>query len=548
MHIVGADRHGLRPGARETGLLEELRLEDAYRNPGRSYPLWDLLLYEKVKKEPNILLLLESECHGCTVEKTGDKLRIVSVNVHRCVTEDEYIIHANYFVDCSGDGRLGMEAGAEFRMGREAEAEFNESMAPQNADAFTLGNSILFTARKENSPQPFVAPDWVRKVRKEDLKFRPIAGYEYGYWWAEWGGKLNTIKDFDLYRHECLRIALGVWDYVKNSGEHPGAANYVLDWIGAIPGKRESRRFMGPHIMVQHEVMEGATFEDQVAYGGWWIDLHTPEGMDAIDEEPCVQYPFPKLYEIPLRSLYSRNVANLFFAGRNISASHVALASTRVMGTCAVMGQAVGTAAACFSKKGTLCIAEAATRENIRAIQQMLLRDDAFLPGLRNEDTADLARGACCAASSEEIGYEASRVLSGITRELDPNWGAWADPLPNQWRSQTLPAWLDLEMPRAAAIAQIELTFDSGLQRELILTPSDSITAKGIRGPQPELVKDYNVYIDQALALEVRGNYLRKRVHTLAAPVTARRVRIEVLATHGVGNARIFEVRLYSTP
>lgn len=546
MHIVGADCHGTRPGTRETGLLEEFRLEDAYRNPGRAFALWDILLYEKVKNEPNIRLLLDSECHGCTVEEVDGMPHINSVNVTRSVTEDAFLIRARFFADCSGDGRLGAEAGAEFRMGREAQSEFGESLAPQAADQMTLGNSILFTARKMDHSQPFVAPQWVRKFCKEDFKFRPFAGYEYGYWWSEWGGMLNTIKDFDQFRHECLRIALGVWDYVKNSGDHPGAANYVLDWIGSIPGKRESRRFLGPHVLVQQEVMHGATFDDQVAYGGWWIDLHPPEGIDAIDEEPCVQLPFPHLFGIPLRSLYSRNVGNLFFAGRNISATHIAFASTRVMGTCAMMGQAIGTAAACFLREGKSNIAEAATPQNVRTVQQALLRDDAFLLGLRNEDPDDLARSACCTASSEENGCGASLVLSGITRDLHESWGPWAVTGPNHWSSQSLPAWLDLELPQPAAIAQIHVTFDSGLQRELILTPSDSISARSVRGPQPELVKDYNIYLDQTLAVSVNGNYLRKRVHTLENPLSARRVRIEILATHGVSHARIFEVRLYS--
>lgn len=548
MHIVGADRHGTNPGARETGLLEEFRLEDAFRNPHRSFALWDLLLYEKVMAEPNIRLLLDTECLGCTLETAGGKPRIASVNALRNVTEDAFEIRARFFADCSGDGRLGREAGAAFRMGREAQSEFGESLAPENADHLTLGNSILFTAHKESSPQAFVRPGWVRQFRREDFEFRPIASYEYGYWWSEWGGTLHTIKDFDCFRHECLRIALGVWDYIKNSGDHPEASHYALDWVGAIPGKRESRRFLGTHVLTQQEVMGGAVFDDQVAYGGWWVDLHPPEGIDAVKEEPCVQLHFPNLFGIPLRSLYSRNIANLFFAGRNASATHVAFASTRVMGTCSVMGQAIGTATACFAAKGASAIEEAATPEALRAIQQTLLKDDAFLPGIRNEDSADLARRACCAASSTEGGWAASNVLSGVTRELNPVWGSWADPAPNHWASQSLPAWIDLELPEPAGIAQIHLTFDSGLQRELILTPSDSITAKTIRGAQPELVRDYTIYLDQTPVLSVKGNYLRKRVHTLAAPVTARRVRIEVQATHGAKNARIFEVRLYAKP
>ncbi len=543
MHVVGADCHGTRPGARETGILEELRLEDAYRNPERCYSMWDLLLYEKVKAEPDIVLLLDSDCVGCETREEGGKLRITRAKVVRNVTEEEFRINARFFADCSGDGRLGAEAGADFVMGREARAQFGESLAAESPDACTLGNSILFTARRTDRAQPFVAPSWARQFRKDDFQFRPFNGYEYGYWWSEWGGALDTIKDFDRIRHECLRIGLGVWDYIKNSGDHPGSANYVLEWMGAIPGKRESRRFLGEHVLIEQDVMKGRTFEDQVAYGGWWLDLHPPEGIDATGQQPCVQHHIPHLFGIPLRCLCSRNVSNLFFAGRNISASHVAFASTRVMGTCAVMGQAVGTAAAVLMRKGEATIDSGSG--TVHAIQQTLLRDDAYLLGLGNKDALDLARGALCSASSEQTGFEAALVVNGITRETRSEWGLWAGSASNQWRSDSLPAWLELELPEPSQIACIQLTFDSGLQRELILTPCDAISAKTVRGPQPELVKDYNVYLDGSQVLAVRGNYQRRRVHPLDVPTVATRVRVEVLSTHGVENARIFEVRIF---
>ena len=347
MHAVGADFHGRRPGARETGLIEEFRLEDAARNPHRSYSQWDLLLYEKVTAEPNITLLLDTDCTGCTtVTLPSGQRRITAVSAVRQSTEDTFTIHADTFADCSGDGRLGFEAGADFTIGRESRAAYGESLARDVADAHTLGSSILFTARQHATPQPFIAPSWVRPFKKHEFKHRPVKGYEYGYWWSEWGGQLDTLKDNAAIRHELLRIALGIWNYIKNSGEHPDSANWALDWVGAIPGKRETRRFLGPHVLRQQDIAGGAQFADAVAYGGWWLDLHPPSGVDAVDEEPCVQHHFPHLYTIPLRSLHSRNVANLFFAGRDISATHVAFASTRVMATCAVMGQAIGTAAA----------------------------------------------------------------------------------------------------------------------------------------------------------------------------------------------------------
>jgi hypothetical protein len=448
MHTVGADIHGRRPGARESGIIEELRLEDAARNPHRSYSQWDLLLYEKVTAEPNLTLLLDTVCVGCQVQTlSGGSRRIGSVEAVRQSTEDAFTIHADVFADCSGDSRLGIEAGADFTQGREARSEYGESLALEVADRQTLGSSILFTARRHDTPQPFRAPSWIRPFEKHQFKFRPIDGYEYGYWWAEWGGQLDTIKDNPAIRHELLRIALGLWDYVKNSGEHPDSAHWALDWVGALPGKRESRRLLGPYVLTQQDLTTGRIFPDTVAYGGWPLDLHPPTGVDAVDEWPCRHTHLDHLYSIPLRALHSRNVTNLFFAGRNISATHVAFASTRVMATCAVMGQAIGTAAALATPLGHRSIAEQFTAAEIARLQQQLLRDDAFLLGVRADDHADFARTASVTASSETASSNAAQVIDGLTRELFPALGPWADGATHRWESTTLPAWIELTWP-----------------------------------------------------------------------------------------------------
>lgn len=546
MHTVGADVHGRRPGARESGLIEELRLEDAARNPHRSYSQWDLLLYEKVATEPNITLLLDTDCVGCTVETLGNGLRrIRSADAVRQSTEDTFTIHADVFADCSGDGRLGVEAGADFTVGREAKADYGESLALDAADRQTLGSSILFTARRYETPQPFVAPSWIRRFQKHEFKFRPIDGFEYGYWWFEWGGHLDTLKDNPLIRHELLRIALGVWDYVKNSGDHPGSANWALDWVGAIPGKRESRRFLGPHVLTQQDLLTSHHFPDTVAYGGWPLDLHPPSGVDAVDEWPCDHTLIDHLYGIPLRSLHSRNVANLFFAGRNISATHVAFASTRVMATCAVMGQAIGTAAALATPLGARSLGEYFDAQRVSQLQQRLLQDDAFLPGFRNEDSADLARSSSVSADSATPRGEPAQVIDGCTREYFPSLGPWADGRTHRWESLALPAWIELAWPAPQAIAEIHLTFDSGFERELTLSASDSTTSKLVRGPQPELVRDYDLLLDDQIVVSVTNNFVRKRVHALPSPVSARRLRLLVKSTHGVDHVRVFEIRAY---
>ena len=503
----------------------------------------DLLLYEKVKGEPNITLLLDTDVVAVT--KTGNIIQ--TVRATRNLMEDEFIISARYFADCTGDGRLGAEAGADFHIGREAKSDFGESLARDVADRQTLGSSILLTGRKHELPQPFIAPSWIRRFQKSDFRHRPIHSYEYGYWWFEWGGQLDTIKDNEVIRHELLRIAFGVWDYVKNSGNHPDSANWTLDWMGAVPGKRESRRFLGPHLLTESDVLGGTRlFHDQVAYGGWPIDLHPPSGVDVPEEQPYTPTRFDHVYSIPLRCYHSRNIANLFFAGRNISATHVAFASTRVMATCAAGGQAIGTAAAILvARRAVHGIAEASTPEFIHELQQTLLRDDVWLPGLRNEDPADLARTATVAANPDNASFPASIVTDGITRNLKPSFGPWADASVHRWESIVLPARLTLTLARTASVREIHLTFDSEFERELMLTPSDYLTARQIRGPQPELVRDYRVIADGRVIVDIMGNHLRKRVHRLDETVTATTIELEVLATHGVSRARVFEVRIY---
>src|SRR5439155_7903066 len=195
---------------------------------------------------------------------------------------------------------------------------------------------------------------------------------------------------------------LGVWDYVKNSGEHPGSANWALDWLSMVPGKRGSRRMDGDHILTEHDLMgENGDFPDAVCIGGWSMDEHPPGGFDRSDLRPARQVPPPYPYNIPLRSLYSRNRANLMMAGRNISASHVAFTSTRVMATCAVIGQAMGTAAAYCVKHKLAPRQLAADPARVQELQQLLLRDDQTIRHRRNSDPLHLARQAEVFASAE---------------------------------------------------------------------------------------------------------------------------------------------------
>lgn len=542
MHVVGADAHRARPGWREGGLMEELRLDDAVHNPHRRFELWDLLLYDKVKREPRITLLLDTTLFAAET-RNGRIERVLA----RCdTTEHLYRVTAKQYLDCTGDCRLGLEAGAELRMGRESKTEFDESLAYDTADAQTLGSSILFTARDYGRPIPFRPPPWARKVTAEMLKFRPISSWEYGYWWIEWGGQLNSIRDNERIRFELLGIVLGVWDYIKNSGARPESATWAMDWIGFLPAKRESRRLLGDYVLTQHD-LEGKRRQpaDTIAIGGWPMDDHPPSGFDAWTEPPFRSVPLPDVYGIPLRCLYSRNVANLWMAGRNISATHAALSSTRVMATCAVLGQAAGTAAAQCAREGCTARELQADPDRLRALQQTLLRDDQTIKGLRNEDPNDLARQARVTASSSVPSSRPEAVIDGFVRDLGDSWE-------HRWgaRIEEAPAWLEMAWDQPHRIREIQITFDTGFHRELTLSASDMVSRPMVRGPQPETVRDYRILArrqadeDWTELLRVTGNHQRLVRHTLT-PVEVLAVRLQISATHGDPIARVYEVRVY---
>lgn len=544
MHIVGADCSGHRPGWRDSGLIDELRVEDAVNNPQRSWEMWDLLLYDKCKSEPNMTLLLDSTLFA--VKKSDDRIERAMVRCDK--TEHLYEIAAKVFIDATGDCRLALEAGADMRWGWEAKSEFGESLGREKQDRETLGSTILFTSRDHGKPMPFTPPKWARQVFKEDLRFRSTPAWEYGYWWIEWGGKLDTIRDNERIRFELLAIVMGVWDYIKNSGEKPGSDTWALEWVGMVPGKREARRIMGDHILTQDDLYgKTPAFSDAVAIGGWPMDDHPPGGFDVPDERPAVQIYSPDVYNIPLRSLYSRNVSNLMMAGRNISASHVAFTSTRVMATCAVIGQAAGTAASVAARRGVTPKQLAADPHGMKELQQLLLRDDQTIKNCSNTDDADLARVARVTASSEDKGSRAANILTGVNRDaVGKVENCWVGKLEGKTG-----AWLQLAWDTPRKVGYVQITFDTGFQRVLTLTSQDAYDSKMIRGVQPETVKDYEIrgitteQKEISLA-RVTGNFQRvNRAQFPQVELTA--LRVVVKATNGVEEARIFEVRCYAS-
>lgn len=543
MHIVGANMHGGRPGWREGGIIEELRLEDVANNQQGNWEMWDLLLYDKLYSEPNIKLLLDTTLYAAEVE--GKKITRIMARCDK--TEILYRISAKYFSDCTGDARLALEAGAETMWGHESREAFNEPLAWEKATKDTLGSSVLFTSREYDKPMPYKPPTWARKIEEKHLRFRGINSWEYGFWWLEWGGAHDTIKENEMIRHELLSIVCGVWDYIKNSGKYPESANWAMDWVGMVPGKRESRRIKGDHILTQQDLMGlNGDFEDAVAIGGWGLDEHPPGGFDDTDKRPFVSVKLPEVYNIPLRSLYSKDLENMFMAGRNASCSHVAFTSTRVMATCAVMGQAAGTAAALCTKYGISPRQLYEDKGKLKELQQTLLRDDQSIKNLKFSDTEDLAKKAKVKASGQVAEGKPDNILTGTNRDLGE------DGHSNRWvaNMEAEGAWIELAWDKPLKFSQLELVFDSGFQRELTLSSANHVIHRVHRAPQPETVKDYVVYgrlaegVEKKL-LEVKDNHLRLCKHEIE-PIEVKSLRIHITATHGIKEARIYDVRCYA--
>jgi hypothetical protein len=504
MHICGADVHNHHKNLRETGILEEIRLENLARNPNKNYSIWDTILYEKAKTEPNLTLLMNCTCqsaqlsHPPAEEGPGVGL-ISSITGWQLTTQTYHTVHAKIFADCSGDAILAPLTGAEFRMGREARHEYGESIAPEIADERTMGMTCLFQAREYATPQPFAALPWANVYENcADLPYGE-GGHRWqqmGYWWLELGGEAHSIYDTEALRDELLKVVYGVWDHLKNRCAHKeDVANWAIEWIQFLPAKRESRRYVGEHVLTQNDVRAEGRFDDLVAYGGWSMDDHHPAGFNAvkIGAPATIFHPAPAPYGIPYRALYSRNIANLMFAGRDASCTHAAMSSTRVMGTGISMGQAVGTAAALAVQKSLL---PAGVKAHMHELQQTLLADDAYLPWAAQQFSA-LTTAAELTASQGNP----APVCDGINRPVGADLHAWVHH-PGDWIAYRFPA---------SQVESVTLILDSALERNIALShhqPDDQLTA-----PPPCLQKSFRIEglvagVWQTVA-EIKGNHQR---------------------------------------
>lgn len=397
--VCGATSHGVNRYARETGIMGELFVENQYRNPEGNPYFWDLTLLETVRAEPNIRLFLNTDVHEVEAEGSKEERVIRSVTGWMMGSERRIRFESQVFLDCTGDGLVGFLAGAQYRIGREAKSEYNEDWAPEVADSITLGSTLLFYTKDTGRPVKYIPPSFAKDITKTSIPVRRVirsGDNGCAYWWIEWGGELDIVDENERIRDELWSVIYGIWDYIKNSGNFD-SDNMTLEWVGSIPGKREYRRFIGDYVLKQGDILAQEPFKDRIGFGGWSIDLHPPQGVYA-EESGSKHLHSDGVYHIPFRSLYSVNVSNLLFAGRNVSASHVAFGTIRVMATCAVMGEAAGTGAALSVLHSTS--PREIYRQHLNELQQTMLRQDASIIGLPLEDSGDLARQAAVAASS----------------------------------------------------------------------------------------------------------------------------------------------------
>ncbi|MBQ6019805.1 MAG: FAD-dependent oxidoreductase, partial [Clostridia bacterium] len=525
---------------RETGILEELMLENYYRNPDYNYSVWDGVLYAAAAYQPGVELLLNCSCFDCGV-RGG---RIEWVKGWQTTTQTFHSVRAAIFADCSGDSVLAALSGAEYRFGREAGNEFGEDIAPETADRKTMGMSCMLQAREDTRPSAFTPPPWAYRYTKEDLPHRvpDMSDVNENFWYLELGGEDDAIADAEKTRDELLRVVYGVWDFVKNAPENREKNKFWrLDWVGILPGKRESRRCVGDYILTQNDVRSGGKFDDTVAYGGWPMDDHDPAGFRS-EGAPTVFHPAPSPYGIPYRCLYSVNVENLMFAGRNISVTHTAMSSSRVMATCALLGQAVGTAAAIAVKYGET--PRGVYRKHLRELQDALSEDDCYLPGYRRALPALTmqAKLVCPSPDAENLRSGVDRPLGGgSNRVLIPKGGA-----------------AEYRFGEVRYVSRVRLVFDSDLDRETLPEPERSRNRNMLHN-RPLGWPDARVPATMTRAFRLEGvredgktetladernNYLRLRVFPIRGEYRA--VRLTTMETWGAEACGVFAFEVFS--
>ncbi len=475
--------------SREGGVMGELMVENVYRNPEGNPLIFDTILLETVKKEANITLLLNTAAYA--VEKSTPE-RIDAVHAFNSQNSTIYNLRAPLFCDASGDGIIAFQSGASFRMGAESKDEFGELFAPTGEYGYLLGHSIYFYTKDVGVPVEFHPPSYALDDITKIPRWRSFNTKDHGcrLWWIEYGGRMDTVHDTEDIKWQLWEVVYGVWNHIKNSGEFPEAETLTLEWVGTIPGKRESRRFEGLTMMIQQDIIEQRSHYDDIAHGGWSIDLHPADGVFSPQRRGSNHVHPRGVYPIPYRALVSRDIDNLFIAGRIMSTSHVAFGSTRVMTTLAHAAQAVGIAAVICTTTGENP-ADLAKEDRVPELQRRLLKGGQWIPTVALDDPDDLAKAATITASSKFC-LEDLPVGGPLWSLAEESVGQWL-PL-SSGRAPRFTVYVDV---KAATTLRVELRTSN---RPNNYTPDTVLSALDIAlkvGEKQAVELDFGVDIDQ---------------------------------------------------
>ena len=304
-----------------------------------------------IASEPNVTLFAECRAVGVRLH---DAERIAGVVIRHTSTGCEQLLAAPLFADCTGDGALGVLAGAEWHMGRDPKSRYGEPSAPDEADGITLGASVQWYCLEADAPRPFPDIDWGLPIDE-----RTVQKVRRGQWYWEVGMVEDQMAQAERIRDYGMYVVYSNWSYIKNraSFRDEYAASY-LGWVAHVAGKRESRRLVGEFVLREQDLVDFTIYPDGCVSTSWYIDNHEPDPENSRHfREPWLSRGCLRpldFYPIPYRCFYSKDLDNLFMAGRDISVSHIALGTTRVMRTTAMMGEVVGLAASLCDREGLL--------------------------------------------------------------------------------------------------------------------------------------------------------------------------------------------------
>lgn len=355
--------------------------------PGRGGNAQPKDYYEDDKKlkavlaESDISLFLNYHANQLEVKDQ----KIIKVMAENIETGKRMAFSAPLFADCTGDGTLGYLAGAEYMSGRESKAKFNEPTAPEIEDNLTMGISVQWFSEKHDSPSDF--PDIKWGLPWSDEKAFAITR---GDWDWETGMGKDMIQETEFIRDYGLLVVYSNWSYLKNHYSNKAKFEHEkLKWVAYVGGKRESRRLVGDYILTENDLTQQNFLPDGTAPTSWTIDLHypDPENIKKFEGDPFRSiakhikiYPYP----IPYRCLYSKNIDNLMMAGRDISVSHVALGTIRLMRTGGMMGEVIGMASSICKNKDVT--PRAIYKDHFADLEKLMIQGvgDASLPFIQD--------------------------------------------------------------------------------------------------------------------------------------------------------------------